>query len=513
MKNKLSIYLIKEGTTENEILKQTYTPQEIEGKGKFYYERSNIIPPSWVKSFFGNQINGELLRVSSAKGVLVTKIIYNEMDVFFVLSFGTGRHMINEEVIEERFGLKTTLNIVDATSIRSIEKNNLGANPKLSKEQVGRASKVREFGFDIEQDLLKAVTGTSKRPEFGNIVSGADSLSVTVDTDIDTVSEFLKHCYERYLSNDYVDEFGWIDQLKEIKDKVVTEKLCSALIQQLNAKEFSKIWMAIPDVIDWSDVKGFKYANRRELSDDIEISIFVESFKTEINDINQLKTKYVVLNSASTDGELLSWSAYKCIYAEIEVANNHYVLNNGKWYKIETSFVDFINKSYNNIDIATIDMLNYNHANEGDYNESFVASDDTFLLMDKKEIMHGGGHSQIEFCDIYTKDKKMIHVKHYGGSSVLSHLFLQGLNSAEYLVSDIDFRKKLNKQLKSGWKLTDPTRRIKPSEFEIIYAIISNNDEERPNIPFFSKVSCKNAIKRLQSYGYNVSLKRIKSDK
>ncbi len=56
--------------------------------------------------------------------------------------------------------------------------------------------------------------------------------------------------------------------------------------------------------------------------------------------------------------------------------------------------------------------------------------------MDKKNIPYGGGYSRIEFCDLFSKSKQMIHVKRYGGSSVLSHLFNQGLVSGECTPQD-----------------------------------------------------------------------------
>jgi uncharacterized protein (TIGR04141 family) len=128
--------------------------------------------------------------------------------------------------------------------------------------------------------------------------------------------------------------------------------------------------------------------------------------------------------------------------------------------------------------------------------------------MDQKTIVHGGGHSKIEFCDILTNDRKLIHVKKYGGSSVLSHLFMQGAVSGELLVADAEFRLKLNRALPRGHKLPEPRRRPNPADFEVVYAIISASRNPL-NIPFFSKVSLRSARRRLMSYGYQVTKKKI----
>jgi len=93
----------------------------------------------------------------------------------------------------------------------------------------------------------------------------------------------------------------------------------------------------------------------------------------------------------------------------------------------------------------------------------------------------------------------------------LSHLFQQGLVSGELFVSDAEFRKALNKKLTAGWKLSSSSKKVNASAYEIVYAIISNKPDIRPNIPFFSKVSIKNAKRRLQSFGYKVTIAKITS--
>ena len=104
--------------------------------------------------------------------------------------------------------------------------------------------------------------------------------------------------------------------------------------------------------------------------------------------------------------------------------------------------------------------------------------------MDRKMINHGGAHSKIEFCDLITKDKKLIHVKHYGGSSVLSHLFSQGLVSGELFLGDSKFREKVNAKLPDGFKITDTKVRPISSHYEIIFGIISSSTKRLGNPVF-----------------------------
>jgi uncharacterized protein (TIGR04141 family) len=511
--NKLTVYLIKDRFTKNEeIIGSKRKKIVIEGVGNFYTEDSYIHPPAWIESFFEGKLgNVDFLHVASSKGVLLTKITVKKKMVRFAISFGMGRHLFNDDVIEERFGLKVTLNTVLANSIRSIEKANIGANSKISKEQMSKNTDTREFGIDIEQDLIRAVTGKAKPVGLGKTVSGADALSVSVEVNVNNLEPFLKRCYERYISNDYKKDFDWIDQIQEIKNPVTVDTLDNILTDRFNKQDFEKLWMTVPDLMDWSDLAGFKYIPYvKELSDDLEIEDFCAAIGT-IESINDLRHKPVFAKSASTDNEIGHWNAYKCLYGEVSFKDKEYVINNGKWFEINKDFVTEVNKTYDEMKLSTLALPDYNHDGEGEYNEFVAKNDSKFLLMDKKTVMFGGAHNKIEFCDLLSKNKEIVHVKHYGASSVLSHLFQQGLNSGEYFTADSNFRSKLNTKLKRGWKLKFPSSKINASDYEIVFAIISRKNNPRPSIPFFSKVSIKNVKRRLEGFNYKVSLVRIKS--
>lgn len=154
-------------------------------------------------------------------------------------------------------------------------------------------------------------------------------------------------------------------------------------------------------------------------------------------------------------------------------------------------------------------LPSYRDPSEGQYNERVCASDKTRLaLMDKKLIPYSGRHSSIEFCDIYTRTKAICHIKRYGGSSVLSHLFAQGVVSAEAFAHDADFRAKVNARLPPSFRLKDPAAQIDPRDFTVVFGIVSKSDEEL-QLPFFSRVTLRNAWRRLSANRYETSVVRI----
>jgi len=103
-----------------------------------------------------------------------------------------------------------------------------------------------------------------------------------------------------------------------------------------------------------------------------------------------------------------------------------------------------------------------------------------------------------------------VHVKRYGGSSVFSHLFAQGVVSAELLLRSVEFRKKLNEKLPTSHQLANPDERPVSHDFEVVYAIATRSTNNRPSLPLFSRITLRNAYERLSALDIPVSLAFIK---
>lgn len=510
--NKLNIYLIKSEYTEfDKIVKPGTTDFPIDDVSTFYVEESHPRPPEWLADFFGHALDGKFrIITSSAKGLLLLEVEHDGEPHVVAVTFGQGRHLLNEGVTEERFGLKVVLNTVDRDSLRSIDKTTLGSVPKQSREQISRAGAAANFGIDIEQDLLGSVTGASKDARLGKTITGRDTLSVSVKVDMTEIHDFAVVCLDRYKAEDYKVEFDWIDQIKDVRDAKTVHALDAALIERLRNRELDKIWMAAPDILDWVDVKGFRYAKRKRaaLQPDLDVTDFLDSRGADEIDLDSLKGTTIFVISARTDSDSAHWTAYRCLYAELEIEEKIFVLHNGKWYELAKSFTDEVIKSFNDMPESDVVLPDYAHADEGAYNTALPTVIADSFCMDRDMIMHGGGHSSIEFCDLLTSDKRLVHVKRYSGSTQLSHLFAQGVVSGELFVQDAVFREKLNAKLPDAYKLPDAQQRPNADDYEVVFAIISKSPNPL-DIPFFSKVGLRNARKRLEAYGYRVTKKKI----
>lgn len=504
--NKLSIYLVKTGIADTAVIKESVLSSEIDGVGTFFGANSHAVAPSWFRKFFGAGTPSPFQLLSAnAKGVLLLKRIFQGQERLFAIVFGTGRFLLNDGVVEERFGLKIVLNTMVEDSFRSVDRTTLGSAPKQSREQTSRESAVGGFGIDIEQDLVRSVTARSKDQRFGKMITGRDSLTVSAKFDAQDIGDLLDLMVTQYDSKAYQTDYDWIDQIADVRDPTRLTALTDNLLLRLNGGNFENIWMAAPDIIDWVDIKEFKYGAGKKAphTADLDIEEFVASLQGDKIDLDALRAKVVVAISSKDDSVADQWNAYRCIYAETSIDGRVYILNDGRWYEIAKTFADQVEADYAAIPNADLELPNYEHDGEGEYNEAAVAATAGACCMDRKLIQHGGGKSKIEFCDILTADGKLVHVKRKSGSSQLSHLFAQGAVAGELFVGDAQFREKLNEKLPEAHKLVDASVQPDPKQYEVIFAVVGGSGNG--DLPFFSKVTLRNARRRLTSYGYKVS--------
>ncbi len=520
MKNKLSIYLIKEQVTDvNSIFKnQIELLKEYNPYKQVYFVGSNFHQPMWLKNFF--EINDNRLFQANSKVVLLVKRTYGDIKRTFALTFGYAKPLFNEDVIEEQFGLKIVLNTVKADDIRKISKLNIGGNQKQSQEQMPKAAKISDFGFNITSDLMKTVTATCSDQKFENaVITGGDIFSITVDRKIDTIEDFLDHCYHRFTATSYRENFEWIDNIKAVKSKELIEKLDNQVINNIISHSLENICLAVPEVINWEQVKCFKYSGSRDEYDDIDINDFLITIDNmEDLSMNMLKNKIIrAISAENENNDLYSWSAQKCLIAEIEYESRSYCLNNNKWYQIAHSFETKIKDEYLTIPIYETELPNYKSNGrttytENEYNEDLAQEINAALIHRVGEIPFGGGRgNKIEVCDILTQNKELIHIKKSGGSSLLSHLFNQAAVSGEALL-DAEFRAKYNSRLQEEGFASYIDNDFRSNNYTVVLGIISKGNEQRPQIPFFSKVAIRYATKTLSNLGYNVAIRNIHSE-
>lgn len=483
--------------------------------GKFYVKISTDKKPEWHK--FTENITGKSLDELMNRSSSAVLFIKNQ-DVIIAFTFGYGRFLIDTKYFVQDFGIKTALNTLKHDSLRSIDLHTLDDQSIQKRSQASRNSGVTAFGIDISKDVLRAVTGTAKKGiNFKNISGGDAVYSFSVEINIEEIPNLVTKLFTHYNNDSYKVEFSWVDNIRKIKEKTRVDALDNKLLENIQQKS-TEIMITIPEIIQWDSVYGFSFTRSKhiikptietkEYLDNIDPSaVNIKSIKRDrlhVFDINENETEYPI---------------YNCIYFEHKKGSKTFILFSGQWYEINNNFIKRINSVLNQIDISELQfptVYDWSNGNkpkleaEQEYNKRTAKELDCYLL-DKRLIKSNRTTTPIEVCDLLTKDKKFIHVKHRkGGSAGLSHLFSQAKVSSEVLLGDKEFRKAVSKELKISFpKLNEiiPINQFKSDGVEVILLILGENSSTlKNNLPFFSKVNLADTYQNLTQKGFKVTI-------
>jgi len=256
--NKVSIYLIKDEVKYDEVLKGYVYKHELQKKENSitYYFPTTANRPTWLIDYFNLD---EISDISNSRSQVISlhKLVIDGKERIFAIPFGNGKYLLNDDVIEEQFGIKILLNTVDKNEFRTINIPNYGSDHRTKNEQMPKKTDISNFGFDVHND-------------------------------------FLVYCYKRYNSNKYKENFPWLDNIKEVKEKKLKTELNEKLVEDINNHNSDKIWIAVPEVIDWEKISDFRFKMSKTGEDDIEIISFLDQFDNKkIPNFEVLKSKKV----------------------------------------------------------------------------------------------------------------------------------------------------------------------------------------------------------------------------
>jgi uncharacterized protein (TIGR04141 family) len=512
----LTAFLLKKEFTEpSEILKPrenvTEPPFTICGapKGRLFLQPSEDRTPQWL-SLFRGAVAFDPTETHNASTAAVW--LLEAGGRLLALTFGYGRNLLKPGVWEEDFGLRVTLNAVDPDKIKAVDKITLDSVAQQSRTQASRDARMSEFGLDVEQDLLRAVVGAPVDQKLGARLAGRDALQATVAVELGGISQLLERYLEEFRREDYKARFPWVEHIHEVDDRVKLAVLDLELIKKLRTRNLDGLWLAVPEMMDWEGLAGFRYG--RAKGADVRPDIHALTLLDEIGDAadideSTLRRRYRVQAIATdNDAVVRQWPVYRCLYCEVNAGSETFLLNNGRWFRIASDFVQRINEAVDRVPESG-GLPPYSDKSEGSYSKRVAEeSNGRLALMHSKLIGSASLPGRTEFCDLYSSERQIIHLKRYSGSSTLSHLFMQGVVSAKLFLNEADFRRELSPVLPSGHALTDPDSKPNAGDYEVVYGIISQS-KRKLVLPFFSRVSLKNAYTNLSGMGFRVSLSKI----
>jgi uncharacterized protein (TIGR04141 family) len=516
---RLTVLLLKEGSSIDDALDSDRDIERHEvNLGSNVVARLAVGPtssrtPAWVGYLRPHIAEPALdaLRNASTAAVL----LLNVENRIFALTFGYGRFLLDLDKLEHDFGLKVLVNTVAPDQLKSIDARSYDELTLHTRRDVSSESSLPAFEVDVNRDVVRSITGSPESEELARRMTGSDSLALNTRVQLPEVPDLCRELLKKYASEDYKTRFEFIDHLRRVTDKATVAHLDETLVDAIRAKDLDAMHLAPPETLDWVDIEGFRFSihgSNEEPATDPAISAYLAAIDPETVDLDDLKRHRVLAIGAALGGPVRSWSIYKCVVFETKQGDAMYVLTGGEWFRVSASFFDQITAFADQLHELDIDLPQaVRGMKEDDYNVAAAAATGSLCL--DRQFLTKSVPDRVELCDLLTSERQLIHVKKRGASSTLSHLFAQGVNSAEWLIQDPAFRdeaRELIHGLDPGYAALIPEGPIDPTEWEVAFVVITRSTRDSPlTLPFFSLVTLRSAVRRLQALRFRVSAKSV----
>jgi uncharacterized protein (TIGR04141 family) len=516
----ISVYLLKQRVTgaeqalrEDAEVTSRHEVSAGDTVGTLYISDSEEHEPDWVR-LLGPAASPP---VSRPRRVASAVLILRAAGRWFALTFGTGRYLLDSRAYERDFGLKVALNAVDPDRLRSAQARTFNDYALHTSRQLSRLSDVGALELDLQRDLLKALEGVLRDEAVGRRLVGRDAARLTAELDAAALAPKCAELLSLSESDAYKSAFPWVDAIKEIRDPEEVQAVEQLAFDALGKREFSRFDLYPPEFVATEIVEFRRWPG-------IPSTVILEPGPQLLKEPIRVPTsavkarealeRYRLIGVDSAGGEVDRWTYLECLHYETQHAGATYILDGGRWYRIEQALVEQVESFVQNLGPSDLGLPNASREQiERRYNEMAAARAD-LTLIDRK-LVYLKGRSSVEPCDLLSTRRHIIHVKpRKSGSAPLSHLFAQAVVSAECLLGEPMFRDKFRALLQKHAPtfaplLNDP---IRARDFPIVLALITDQagtGYPARELPFFSKLSLRLAVQRIHNMGFAVYVDEI----
>ena len=488
--------------------------------GRLFVQRRVPHTPAWL-GFVEASVEGDIGHLANAGTAAVLLIRVGGR--VFALTFGYGRSLLKPESFVRDFGLKVVLNVVDPERLRSVELRVVEEMVISRRIDASRVASPGAFGLNPGRDIMRGVTGQPRdRALYGRQIVGSDAVVARLRVTFDQLGEVASRMLAAYEDTIYKQRFGWIDDVKIVRDAILADELDQALLAGLRTPAEEPPYLAPPEMLPWNNIEFSFTAGRGTRHDDLDLAEYLNNVDLATLDIERLRRHRIQVFPVGATQEQTHWTVYTCLVYETRRGDQAFVLSEGQWFEVASTLVDQVRNGLALIPPSTLALPSARIGEwEAAYNRRAVDADAANRsLMDTVLSRVASEHGMIEMCDLFTADGQFVHVKRKTQSATLSHLFAQGRIAAEVFKRDPGVRDEIRARLQPTHPaladlIPDATgSRYDVADFEIVYAVITDRPTGFPgNLPFFSRLNLWRAYDFLTAtLGYQVSVMPVGVD-
>jgi uncharacterized protein (TIGR04141 family) len=432
----------------------------------------------------------------------------------FAATFGRGHLRLRREHLVDDFGLKIAANRLDPERLVSLDSRAVEQTVSQTRRQASRGSGAGAMGLETARETISALTGRPRDADFASRVTGREAVLITREVAPEDLPALAAVLLEAYQSREYEQSFGVIDQRRRIEDPTRIADLDQALVAALAAPERGGAYLAPPEVLDWSNVSGFRFTGdgRGVRRDEPTIRDYALLRGGTIT-LEGLHGDHLSAVARDTERAATSWPIHSCLIWERREADGAYVLADGHWWRVDPGYIAQIDRV-----VGSIDDRPAVDADEAAYNIRAADAVDGAAALDTQLARALGERGPVELCDIVGPGRRLVHVKRGLRAERLSHLFAQSVGSAEALRHLPEVRRQLKDLLEPA--LPDLAAQVtveegmQASEWEVVIAIVTDQPERVPDqLPFFSRAHLARTITTLRRLDYKVAYRAVDIDR
>lgn len=508
----ISIYLLKSDVSDVGALRGDASPSEVKctalPEAKIFLCDSFSRQPWWV-----DYLGVEAKIAQQMQGaVLIIKV----EDARFAITFGQGYRLLDDSAYECDFGIICTLNSVDPSRLKSVDSVQ-PSDAKRRRVQMPKDSILDVFDVLRSESVLRQMAGLVKA-EYADLfktITGSCNARISTNVDATQLPMVCKHLLSLYKSEGYRQVFPALRNVMLVKDPEKIQKLDSLLCDAIRNHD-ENLLLSVPEIVQYGGFAGVRF-DAGKIYSLVVIESLWGAFGEGISGItvDRLR-KHHHMALVDEEGAAVNgpYSLYKCLVWDCESGQEHYHLCDGLWYQIDANFLSNLNNDIHDL-FENSEFPANNDDTEGGYNKAVSRLHSEYLCVDKNLIQIANAGS-LEPCDLFRMHAglaELIHVKIGVTSSRLSHLFNQGGNSIELLLTDNDARRLFIKKI-SGFE-TEFVTAVKERKIRVVFLIITKKDPalKEKNLPFFSRMSLRRVARMLLGMNVKVSVQFVHDNK
>jgi len=512
---------IKEGVS-------IFESEELGERASVYVFENNPTPPNWLSLL--NGVFQGIPNIWNKSSCAI--IVFSHIDRVWISPFAHGWQFIDDAKIEMDFGLRVAINSLDDDKIKRIDRSHLGEAMKGVSQSAFQRD-LQAFGIDEALDLVRRISGRKEGDGFARNITGATALKISREMELSELADVAEEALIRYNSDDYTKTgFHIIDKVRPELDRVVLAKLDSRAVDIIKNGgdnfELSMPGWSEDDVVYY----GLYGPGVQGRFPDLLMANYRDALGANLNalSVEMITSKHGVLAEFNNDvASKKRWSIKKSLIGSVVVDGGLYAISEGEWYRLDQQFKQDVDAAFQALIVAWVgqpliiikkvspDGKKTGFESELDYNTRCATDYDQVLLDQQILTVPAIPYGKFEACDLLDiNNKRLIHVKKSSRqSSVLSHFFKQGSNSARILKTIPEARDVMIEKVRD---LTDDSTADKLKDnfgdtlagWTVEYHIVdAPRADGTHKIPFFSRITLRDEARTLKAMELKVALKFI----